>query len=230
MLKNPVIVLFFLALPVYLFVVFVKRAIKKENLPFPYALLVTAVSGESYILFNVLFSSGAAISSRRLFIHLVFFYTSFLCFIAVNAFFAAKKFKKERVKKNLVKVISFGAVIITVVSLGVIPRFADLKNNHTEGRRGEEAFMKVIRELPENSLFITYKEIYPHDVTLFTDRYVTELHEGESAVSDGERRVFYVASYETDEEIYERYEYEIIYRQEEFSMYNSIVELKKFKG
>lgn len=230
MLRNPIISVLLLSLPVYLLTVFVKSIIKKEDILFPYTLLVAAVSGESYILFNVLFSDGAAISKRRLFIHLVFFYISCLCFVEINAFFAVKKLKKERGRQNIIRALSFGVVIVTVVSLGIIPRFEGLTNDSTKERRNEEAFMKVIRELPENSLFITYNENYPHDVTLFTDRYVEELPEGESEVSDGERRVFYIASYYIEEKIYEWYEYEIIYRQDESSMYNSVVELKSFKG
>lgn len=230
MLENPIISVLLLALPVYLLTAFVKSIIKKEDIPFPYTLLIAAVSGESYILFNVLFSDGAAISKRRLFIHLIFFYISCLCFIAIKSFFAVKKLKKERTKKNIIRALSFAVVAVTLVSLGIIPRFEGLKNDITKERRNEEEFMRVIRELPKNSLFITYNENYPHDVTLFTGIRAEEFAEGESAVSDDNRRVFYIASYEIEEKIYEWYEYEIIYRQDEDSMYNSVVELTKFKG
>lgn len=229
-LRFPLALIILLVIPLYILVAFIKSLVKKEEFKIPYAVLICSVSGESYVLFNLLFGEGAAISKRRLFVHLLFFFFASLCFALNFALKAYDEIKRERTKKRIIKAASGFLSLIIIFVFGFIPVFASLSEDKTEGRREQDAIVEVVKELPENSVFVSY-DMFAPDVELITGITIKKLEEGEYMVSEGEKKVFYIADYMySDDYVYENYEYEIIFRQNYGNMYNSVVELKKFKG
>lgn len=199
----------------------------KKRWILPKTCVVFGLGGISYIIFNLIFSNGGGIATRRLIVH-YWFYVLFILLSAVEVF-AEGYGMGGRWDDKKVRFIVF-SLFAVINAIALLPRIFTSKSlirsfyTPGENRKCQEEMLKVVLDLPTNAKDVTYDWRIAFGITTLADIPIIFAQDVDFDSEDADAYYHICYDYLVDE-IYEDFEYEVIWQKNKDSMSPSIVKL-----